>query len=171
MAFIFSWLLAILFFMYLACGKKKQFSRIALSVIVLLSEGFLFCLCSIGYMFDDELGIAITFILMIQLIICSWYKSQNVSSLEKILGVVVLIAISIYMYFNGNVIGEMMYVISDAGGMHKKASYEVYRWSTYLFDICYIWFPVYNIIISPFWLRRVTAQHYFKRLINEIKNN
>lgn len=170
MGYIFSWILSIVFFVYLAFKTKKLLSKVLLTLVIIILEVLILCLCIAGSMLFNGFGFAYLFFIVLQLVICTLYRIQTVSWSEILVGILVFIIIGIYMYFNGNVVGEIEYFIGDAGGMQRHVTYEIYRWLTYIFDVLLSWFPIYNVLISPFWLRNSNSQHYFKQLIDKIKN-
>lgn len=166
MMFFFAWILATAFLIYLSFRPSSIFVIIILTVLISVFQLIILFLGYIGFMFNDEIGFAIAYFLMLELLVCSLYKCRNISYKELILGVISLIILGIWQYYNGSVVGEFLYLISDAGGMHKKVPYLVYRWSTYIImDVLCPWVIISNIIISPFWRRLPATGNYWIKLI------
>ena len=114
-------------------------------------------------MFDNKFGFAILFILVFQLIPCTFYKMKTMSWIELVMGIVVSVLVGIYQYYCGGICGEFEYYMDDAGGLQRKIPYEIYRWSTYIFDVILTWLVIFNLLISPFWMRS-RGYHFLKQL-------
>lgn len=161
--FILSWFLASAFLCYLSLKPKMPILlKIVLIVLILVIEKELYDLERIIAMFDDLLYYGLIGILMIQLLACTIYRIKYTFIGQRLIGVLSFIGIGIYMYYNGSVIGEIQYFISDAGGMHSKLDYNVYRWLTYTWDVLIPWFLLFNIVVSPFWLRNAKGKLLIK---------
>lgn len=171
MLYLCSWLLPTVFFVFLSLKNMKRGWGITISIIIVIIELFLCGISLLGFVFDDNIGISMTYIAILQMMLCTIYKFKNISSIEKTLGLLVFVGLCVFMYYYGSVVGELEYVISDAGGMHRKTSYNIYRWSVYTFDVLLLWFPLFNWLISPFWMRKPNSTNYITQLINKVSEN
>lgn len=153
-----AWLLATIFLIYLSFKPSLIIGKIALAIFVFVLQIVVLGLGYVGFMFDDELWVAISYLLIMELLICSLYKYRNISCKEIIFGLLSLVILGIWQYYHGSVIGRVTYEVSDI--MHKKIPYVIYRWSTYITDVLYPWFIVFNTLISPFWRRDSSTENY-----------
>ena len=160
------WLLATSFLIYRILKFSSLLIKISAVIIVILLQAILLGLSFAGFMFNDEIGFIIGDTFLLELLMCSLYRRKNISRNEVIFGLASLCIIFICAYFHGSVTGEIQYIISDAGGMHHKAPYLIYRWNTCIMDVFYPWFILFNIIISPFWGRVPSSGYYWKKLFN-----
>ena len=164
MGFLISWLLADVFYVYLALKLKNKFLRVGISVIVILIEALLSCFCLLLSIFDMELYFLFLCILALLFIPCTLYKINTISWIEIVTGIVIFVFIGIFLYYFGGISGEFEYSTShDGGGLVRKVPYEIYRWATYFFDVVLTWFVIYNLLISPFWLRS-RGYHFLKQV-------
>lgn len=158
------WLLVTSFFIYLLCKSIKTTSWGEIATIVIVSGMVIFLqtmlsqVYYVGSMFDDNLCFYMAYILIAESIICTFYKFKNISRIRIILGVITGLILGVVMYYHGNVRGEISYIISDGGGMHIKAPYNMYRWSVYGMEVLYPWFFIFNIFISPYWKRDIKVK-------------
>ena len=163
MGFLISWLLADVFYVYLALKLKNKFLRVGISIIVILIEAFLSCFCWLVSIFDMLFWFAFLGILVLLLIPCTLYKTRTISWIEIVAGIVSFVFIGIFLYYFGGICGEFEYSFKDGGGLVRKIPYEIYRWATYLFDVILTWFVFYNLLVSPFWMRS-RGYHFLKQL-------
>lgn len=171
MGYLFSSILAVSFFVYLAFKLKSTFVKVGLLIIILIFETILSSTCMAGNLIFNGFWFAYLSFIVIQFLICTFYKVRYISRTEIAVGILIGGLIALYMYFNGSVVGEMEYFDGDAGGMQAHIPYKFYRWLTYIFDVLLVWFPIFNLLISPFWLRRQNSQHYVKQMICKISEN
>ena len=160
------WLLATSFLIYRMLKFKSLFMKISAVIIVTVLQDGLLVMCFLGFIVDDVVGFCITDIILLELLPCSLYRRKNISRIEIIIGLSSLCVLFILAYFYGSVIGEIPYIISDAGGLHHKALYCIYRWNTFIMDAFCPWFLLFNIIISPFWGRTSMPGYYWKRFFS-----
>ncbi len=61
--------------------------------------------------------------IVIQLLICTFYKVRYISWVQTVVGILVGGMIVLYICFNRSVVGEMKYFVGDAGGMQAHIPY------------------------------------------------
>lgn len=122
------------------------------SAIVVISELIKFLALLTGILSRPHLYFAVIYF-MFQLILICLYKINHVSFERCGIGLTILAIIGYYMYYNGDIMGEMTYKISDAGGMVYTGSYQLYRWTTYFAEVIFPSALIFNLFVSPFWKR------------------
>ena len=136
---------------YVLIQSKGTWKKILLSLLILfvgVVKGF----CFICFLVSDIFAIGII-IMCLQLMIISCYHLKYNNRWQIICGLTLFVGLSIYMYYHGTVTGEMEFKISDLGGLAWVGSYELYRCATYASDVVFPFSLIFNLIISPFWLR------------------
>lgn len=164
--FILSWLLATEFLCYL-CLRSTMPILLKIVLIPLILGIEIIIMIGIGLVgvFYMELHFLMVGILIIQLLACTFYRIKYTFIWQLWIGALSFIGIAIYMYYSGSVIGELLYSISgDAGATVSKMNYNDYRYLTYSKDVLIPWFCLFNIVVSPFWLRNTKGQLLIKDL-------
>lgn len=141
----------IIFVLIQAEGTWRKILLSSLILFVGLVKGF----CFICFLASDIFYTGIV-IMCLQLIVMSLYCFRYNKRWQVLLGLTLFIALSIYMYYHGSVCGEMEFRIADMGGIALVGSYTLYRWATYASDVIFPFALVFNLLISPFWLRNKT---------------
>ena len=168
---IFAWILATVFFIYLSIRRSSTIAKIIFAILAVVIQFIILFMIFVGFMLDDVTGFALADLLILELLGCSLYRCRNISYKELLLGFISLALLGIWQYFYGTVISQLEYVISDAGGMHAKVPYVIYRWNTYILDVAYPWFIIFNIFISPYWGRYPDTGNYWIKLISQPGNS
>lgn len=86
---------------------------------------------------------------ILQFCLICLYRIHKTKLVRIIIGVVVMIALGIYMYYNGTVASES-YISSS---FNFNPDYKLYQLATYSSDVLIPFSAIYNLLISPFWTR------------------
>lgn len=148
-------ILYILWISYVLIKAEGTWRRILLSLLILF-VGLLKGFCFICFLATDLWCISII-IMCLQLIIMSIYRFRYNRWWQDLLGLTVFVSLSIYMYYHGSARDEGSFQISDMGGLVWVGSYQLYRWTTYASDVIFPFALVFNLLISPYWLRNNTT--------------
>lgn len=149
--FILAELLLLSWLVYIIVQTKGAWRKILLSVLI-LCVGLSKILCLLSFIYTDILNIGVIIMCLQLIAVCLYHLFSN-RWWQLLLGLFVFVSFSIFMYYHGSVVGEMTFRISDIGGMAVTGSYTFYRWATYTSDVIYPFALVFNLLISPFWLR------------------
>ena len=152
---------------YVLIQSEGTWKKILLSLLILfvgVVKGF----CFICFLVSDIFAIGII-IMCLQLMIISCYRQKYNNRWQIICGLTLFAGLSIFKYYHGSVAGEMEFRISDLGGLAWVGSYELYRCATYASDVVFPFSLIFNLIISPFWLRNEKAKEETNEETNEEK--
>lgn len=151
---ILCWLLVTIIFIYAAFNLNiSKSAKWLLSIGIFLFEigvaAFKLLLIIVSFKNgrgdDDSL---FSLFIVLELIFICLYRINKTHRISLIIGACVFIALAIYMYFNGSVMGDGQYIRVNYGDFY------LYQISTFAFDVMAPFALVYNLIISPFWLRK-----------------
>ena len=99
----------------------------------------------------------VTDFMLLQLMVASCYKIKQIGKVRLGLGILLLVILAVWMFYDGGIIGPQSYQISDAGGFTHPGNYKIYRWSMYASEVIMPFALIFNLLISPFWKREYEA--------------
>lgn len=149
---LFFWFIYAVVHLNIPTGRKWLLALFIVGLELMLAATlvFFFLFSESFYRWRDDIYLISGIYFPLHLLMVCLYKIRQVRTIQVLTGCIVGVTMAVYMYYNGTVIGDGEFMRSFTLG----ESFGTYQLKTYFCDIVYPFSLLWNILISPFWLRK-----------------